>query len=192
MHNIHLNGINSCVCYWNGTFHVFRLVYLVWFLWKKKVLKHPHFSLLSYISISFLYFLLKTVCLRSRCQIVKVTLQMQMTTLVAMATQHPDLKLFTVVLPWWRCLLPFSGHRQQIAWQFLLPPPNTTSHPSLQWVHLQWAVDPCSRQPSLRCRTRAQREPSFHPWRLSRSAYKVLHWADDKRTDWCCAVSLAA
>lgn len=71
---------------------------MIFFL--KKVLKHPHFSLLSYISLSFLYFLLKTVCLRSRCRTVKVTLQMQMTTLVAMATQHPDLKLFTVALPW--------------------------------------------------------------------------------------------
>lgn len=108
---------------------------------------------------------------------------MQMTTVVAMITQHPDLKLFTVMLPWWRCLLPFSCHRRQLAWQFLLPPPNTTSHPSLQWVHLQWAADPCSRQPSRRDRTRAQREPSFHPWRLSRSAYKVLHWADDKCTN---------
>lgn len=66
----------------------------------EKVLKHPPLSLLSYIYHYFVYFLLKTVYSRFRCQTVKMPLQMQMATLVAVATQHPDLKLFAVRLPW--------------------------------------------------------------------------------------------
>lgn len=104
--------------------------------------------------------------------------QSQMTTPLVAARQHPDLKLFSVRLPWWPCLRLLSCQRRQLASRLLLSLLSSASPPPIRLVHLQRVADPRSRQHVQRCWTRAQREPSFHPWHLSRSTYKVLHWID--------------
>lgn len=131
-----------------------------------------------------------TACSRFRCCTLEVTRQTRMTSVAAAAAarQHPDLKLFSAGLPWRQCLLLFSRHGRQLARQLLLSPQSPPFHPLL-WAHLQRTANPPVRRHMQRCRTRAQREPSFRPWRLSHSAYKVLHCADTV-TDRRCAHSL--
>lgn len=115
-----------------------------------------------------------TACSRFRCLTMEVTRPTQMTSVAAAAArQHRDLKLFPVRFPWRLdllfLLLLFSRHGRQLAKLLLLSSLGPPSLPLL-WAHLQRVADPRSRQHMLWCRTRAQREPSFRPWRLSRSA----------------------
>lgn len=131
-----------------------------------------------------------TACSRFRCWTMEVTRQTQMTSVAAAARQHPDLKLFSVRLPWRQCLLLFSRHGRQLARQLLPSPPSPASRPPLLWAHLQRVADPRSRRHMQRCRTRAQRESSFHPWRLSCSAYKVLHCNDTVKDRRCACFSM--
>lgn len=89
-----------------------------------------------------------TACSRFRCRTVEVTRHTQTTSVAAAAAaarQLPDLKLFSVRLPWRQDLLLFSRHGRQFARQLLLFPQSPPFHP-LSWAHLQRVADPHSRR----------------------------------------------
>lgn len=121
-----------------------------------------------------------------------MTLWPWMTTWLVASRQHQGHKLFPVRFPWRQFLLLLfllllRNHQRPLDMWLLLSPRSACFHPPHHWVHLQRAVDTSSRQHMQKCRTVAQREPSFHPWRLSLSSYKVSRWGGERQTESHCS-----